>query len=100
MEPTQAWRCFGKKRTISKRLILVSQRACLGPLNTRLQSCCANGDVDGWVCTPVITSVACVGVRERVQVQELELELELELETLQACESTSKVDPAKLQDGG
>lgn len=32
---------FGeKKRTISERLILVSQPACLGPLDMWLQSCC------------------------------------------------------------
>lgn len=44
---------------------------------------CANGDVDGWVRTPVITtSVACVGIWVRVQDQELEQELEI----LQACE--------------
>lgn len=32
----------------------------LGPVDMRLQSCCANNDVERWACTPVITSEGCV----------------------------------------
>lgn len=46
-------------------LILVSQLACLGPADMRVQSCCANDDVERWACTPVITSVGCVCVPGR-----------------------------------
>lgn len=31
-------------------------RCILGPMDMWLQACCANNDVEGWVCRPVITS--------------------------------------------
>lgn len=50
-----------QKKADDRRAAYLGVSTCmLGPVDMRLQSCCANNDVEGWVCRPVITSVGCV----------------------------------------
>lgn len=59
VEPPQARRA--SKKADDQRAAYLGVSTCmLEPVDMRLQSCCADNDVEGWACTPVITSVGCV----------------------------------------
>lgn len=82
VEPPQV-RSASRKTDDQRAAYLGVSTCILGPVDMRLHSCCANDDVEGWACTPVITSVGCVlgrdcgcGYRNR----------NWKPESLQACE--------------
>lgn len=60
VEPPQARRASRKKADDQRAAYLGVSTCILGPVDMRLQSCCANNDVERWACTPVITSEGCV----------------------------------------
>lgn len=76
VEPNRHRRGEPQEKADDQRAAYLGVSTCiLGPVDMRLQSCCANNDVERWACTPVITSVGCVclvGVLVWVQEQELE----------------------------
>lgn len=76
VEPPQCEESLQKKKADDQRAAYLGVSACmLGRVDMRLQSCCTNNDVEGWVRRPVITSVGCVclvGMLVWVQEQELE----------------------------